>query len=413
MREKKPKRCVVNPQFMRCRQEFLQEYHQYVSRHAGICHPNILQIFGVSNFSCKYAVIVQDDLLPYDVYLSLQRSSFILEIYLYAYWSTEFRDALKYILDCKGWTFWIRRLSGRLCIEIESSHINEPWLVDIDSVYDPRLLGYGGLAQLDWNNPKWDSTAVEFFTISQFHRIFGANLFNLEDIPADQDPADEVHLGTILLAPGDSEEVYEVAYLPAIKDNLSVWQCIQPGCRADIMDNGWTRFNSWDIYGEQISFHLSIGNTHQPLVGDIWIAQANHVFEQLRVTSGHNNYVFTYAVEFRSQNLLTSTSDPPHGYLFLCPLDHFQTGRNSFRLPDVFWFWSIDPTGQNFATEDQAVILGFPELRMQCPTYQGYCWDTRAYEGLAAFHAAKGFNPKSQDLAIHLGLPLYELCDPR
>ncbi|KAJ7446090.1 hypothetical protein FB451DRAFT_791228 [Mycena latifolia] len=39
----------------------------------------------------------------------------------------------------------------------------------------------------------------------------------------------------------------------------------------------------------------------------------------------------------------------------------------------------------------------------------GYCWDTRVYAGLRQFHKAKGFEPCSQDLARHLGHPLFQL----
>ncbi|KAJ7508822.1 hypothetical protein B0H11DRAFT_1356833 [Mycena galericulata] len=40
-------------------------------------------------------------------------------------------------------------------------------------------------------------------------------------------------------------------------------------------------------------------------------------------------------------------------------------------------------------------------------------WDERLYAGLSQFHAAKGFDPYSQDIARHLGCPLYKLssCD--
>jgi hypothetical protein len=36
-------------------------------------------------------------------------------------------------------------------------------------------------------------------------------------------------------------------------------------------------------------------------------------------------------------------------------------------------------------------------------------WPESVYEGLSRFHAAKGFDPNGQDLARHLGQPLYEI----
>lgn len=41
-------------------------------------------------------------------------------------------------------------------------------------------------------------------------------------------------------------------------------------------------------------------------------------------------------------------------------------------------------------------------------------WDERIYAALSRFHAGKGFNPYSQDVARNLKHPLYEIrCGPR
>ncbi|KAJ7868451.1 hypothetical protein B0H13DRAFT_2064236, partial [Mycena leptocephala] len=39
----------------------------------------------------------------------------------------------------------------------------------------------------------------------------------------------------------------------------------------------------------------------------------------------------------------------------------------------------------------------------------GRSWDASAYTGVRQFHQGKGFDPDSQDVARHLGYPLYEL----
>ncbi|KAJ7134154.1 hypothetical protein C8R46DRAFT_650706 [Mycena filopes] len=97
------------------------------------------------------------------------------------------------------------------------------------------------------------------------------------------------------------------------------------------------------------------------------------------------------------------------GYLFLCPAMDFQTGPSSFRWPDCPAYWSLDPLGIVRLSTDEATHLGFPHIRRYTNImYQ--CWDTSVYAGLRQFHAAKGFDPDSQDVARHLGYPLYELC---
>ncbi|KAJ7617849.1 hypothetical protein FB45DRAFT_215377 [Roridomyces roridus] len=65
------------------------ESREYISRHANFWHPNLLQIFGVSNFSGKHAVNAQDDLLPYTEYLDFHPVSTIRRVYLHALWASE------------------------------------------------------------------------------------------------------------------------------------------------------------------------------------------------------------------------------------------------------------------------------------------------------------------------------------
>jgi hypothetical protein len=43
-------------------------------------------------------------------------------------------------------------------------------------------------------------------------------------------------------------------------------------------------------------------------------------------------------------------------------------------------------------------------------TIYGMSWDASIYTGLRQFHRAKGFDPDSQDVARHLGKPIYQLA---
>ncbi|KAJ7610181.1 hypothetical protein FB45DRAFT_713408, partial [Roridomyces roridus] len=99
----------------------------------------------------------------------------------------------------------------------------------------------------------------------------------------------------------------------------------------------------------------------------------------------------------------------PHGYLFVCPLEHFKSSRVSLAWPQFPWFWCLDPLGIPPLTPEAAQSLGFPEIKQRA-NLRGRRWDTKIYEGLRKFHAAKGFDPYSQDLAKHLGVPLMEVA---
>ncbi|KAJ7017337.1 hypothetical protein C8F04DRAFT_920109, partial [Mycena alexandri] len=71
-------------------------------------------------------------------------------------------------------------------------------------------------------------------------------------------------------------------------------------------------------------------------------------------------------------------------------------------------YWSLDPSGANRLSTEEATRRGFPAIRLTTKVF-GHYWDTSVYAGLRQFHRAKGFDPDSQDIALHLGLPLFQL----
>lgn len=100
--------------------------------------------------------------------------------------------------------------------------------------------------------------------------------------------------------------------------------------------------------------------------------------------------------------------EPPAGYLFLCPPEDFSTGQNSCRWPDCPAFWSLDPSGAERPSAEEAVRLGFPTIQLTKAIY-GKSWDGTVYTGLRQFHKAKGFDPDSQEVARHLGHALFQI----
>jgi hypothetical protein len=98
----------------------------------------------------------------------------------------------------------------------------------------------------------------------------------------------------------------------------------------------------------------------------------------------------------------------PEGFLFLCPPIDFQIGPSSFRWPECPAYWSLDPLGVKRLSMEDATHLGFPSICFS-DMARGMNWDASAYAGLRQFYQAKGFNPDSQDIARHLGYPIYQL----
>ncbi|KAJ7687121.1 hypothetical protein B0H17DRAFT_984758, partial [Mycena rosella] len=99
----------------------------------------------------------------------------------------------------------------------------------------------------------------------------------------------------------------------------------------------------------------------------------------------------------------------PPGYLFLCPRkDLHPDDPICIRLPDCPAYWSLDPTGVERLSAEEATDLGFPSFELTL-VGSGDSWDSSVYDGLRQFHEAKGFDPYSQDVARHLGDQLYKL----
>jgi hypothetical protein len=76
------------------------------------------------------------------------------------------------------------------------------------------------------------------------------------------------------------------------------------------------------------------------------------------------------------------------------------------------YYWSLDPSGVEPLTEEEAEQLGFPFFQLEMGATGKY-WDGHIYGGLRQFYEGKGFDPYSQDVAGELGLLLLQITwDP-
>ncbi|KAJ7153799.1 hypothetical protein C8R46DRAFT_848176, partial [Mycena filopes] len=71
-------------------------------------------------------------------------------------------------------------------------------------------------------------------------------------------------------------------------------------------------------------------------------------------------------------------------------------------------YWSLDPSGAERLSAGEATRLGFPPFRLTTKV-RGRWWNASVYTGLRQFHQAKGFDPESQEVARHLGEPLWQV----
>ncbi|KAJ7651300.1 hypothetical protein FB45DRAFT_890202 [Roridomyces roridus] len=383
-----------------------EECRRYISQHANLWHPNIMQIFGVANFCGKYAVIAQDSLIPHDEYLELHCPSVILGVYLFALWISEAYDVAEYLrhgLAVSGTDkpYWIRHSTGRLCVELEPSRTaSTPML----NAYEPVQLAW------NWHDSIEESQVLQVLSIPRFHDIVVNELANHRFV-ALNDQQTDIRIGAILSCPRATDrinELVEVAFLSNIGSNeilADTWRVDRVG---EIMEDGWRRFNSEKLCGDGIQLRWWTDEERPVLLLARWISQANHIFKRLCIASDYEDYGFIDCLQITIGIAGPCVQELYPRYFFLCPLEHFSRGSNSFGLPEYPWFWSFDPTGKDRFTGEAAANHGFPAVTVDMVICL-HSWDASVYDALRKFHIAKGFDPESQAVAIHLGYPLYQL----
>ncbi|KAJ7679421.1 hypothetical protein DFH06DRAFT_510941 [Mycena polygramma] len=194
------------------------------------------------------------------------------------------------------------------------------------------------------------------------------------------------------------EDNAQIASIPDVNIYLNTWWT--EGAVGDVMENGWTRYHSCNIPRGIYLFLKSA-------MPEPWLGQANHIFTRLQITSNFEGYIIVDDLDF-AVKILEPTQDPPPGYLFLCPAKDLQIGPSSYRWPTCPAYWTLDPSGVERLSTEEATQLGFPTTELSTDI-EVYSWHTSVYAGLRKFHQSKGFDPCSQDVARHLEYPLFEV----
>ncbi|KAJ6450160.1 hypothetical protein C8R45DRAFT_120470 [Mycena sanguinolenta] len=216
-----------------------------------------------------------------------------------------------------------------------------------------------------------------------------------------------VNLGAVMFWPSAKQsDMVEIAHLPTAELDLNAYHWYTTGEQVgDIMEDGWTRFTSDDAVGTIMWLWVHSGHTVS------WLSQANHIFSRVGISSNFRDYAVLKA--FRAElRIRATTTDPPKGFLFLCPPKDFQLGASLLKWPERPAYWSFDPLGTEPLNMEDATKLGFPSVQLFTEVL-AKSWDASVYSGLRQFHQAKGFDLDSQDVAQHMGHDLYRFShDP-
>ncbi|KAF8214600.1 hypothetical protein K438DRAFT_882436 [Mycena galopus ATCC 62051] len=227
-----------------------------------------------------------------------------------------------------------------------------------------------------------------------------------------------IQLGSIRHISGaEYESLLEIAFSPNLKVIDSGWLTGDPNIQecwnlitsdegTSILEDGWIRVNSACVAEE---YRRCLYSDHVCCQG--WLAQACHIFNSLDIKSNLEDYVLVDTIQF-CLHLLGPIKNLPPGYLFLCPLAEFETHFSGcFAIPDCTAYWSVNPSGAERLSAEEARALGLPEIHSWMEVW-GNCWDSSDYDGIRQFHKAKGFDPYSHDVAMELGYPLFQESYP-
>ncbi|KAJ6484697.1 hypothetical protein C8R45DRAFT_290444 [Mycena sanguinolenta] len=269
-----------------------------------------------------------------------------------------------------------------------------------------------------FNAPNRAAMFISSISLEQYdilcHECFGQHRYTLISTPT------TVKLGAFIYFPFSSRQTapVEVASLPPLLDvrNCS-WPWInetldisrydsKPEANYErgrfVGESNWTRCDARLCLHPSVSFR-TIGEHVYP-----WLSQGNCILSRLQRPSNPKDYAVVQKVVF--QLIIFKSSQPiPEGYLFLCPAEQFKVGPSIFAWPDSPAYWSLDPSGADRLTMEDARRLGFPSFEM-LTGIKTVSWDESVYAGVHHFQWAKGFDPYSQDAARQLGHPLYQLC---
>ncbi|KAF7330734.1 hypothetical protein MSAN_02446000 [Mycena sanguinolenta] len=382
-----------------------EEWNQDLANYESIRHPNIMQLYGLVRTKKLYAMVYHDELIPYAQFFRRFQHSPILSTYFIGYCNTEFAEATKYLsvvfrkpqTDYCYLPGWIQPRTGQLCVDLTQSGAETSselywWAVDVLR-----------LEKVSLDAPDSEDIIISSLSEDQYHELCSQPSIawvQYFQVSTEHPVGPEVFWS-------DSQHgtcVRITEPLQILPEKLH-WENYgrAPG---ELLPNSWIRYD----FPQMFAFKLE-SNLWFPLyeIQKAWLAQANHIFAKLEEVTHVEDYVCVYEVEFVLQ--VAHKHPIPEGYLFVCPPDDFRTNTEPhshlYKWPACPAYWSLNPSGADRLSTEDARILGFPAIHIET-IVKGSSWDHSVYEGLRRFHEGRGFNPDSREIARRLGCPLFE-----
>ncbi|KAK7006303.1 hypothetical protein R3P38DRAFT_2794044 [Favolaschia claudopus] len=322
-----------------------QEWKEDVERYMKFRHENILQVYG----------IVRDQ--KHDVYATIFHGGLSLKVnWLLIFW----QEGFNYFESISGYP---AGATGHLCLDVGMD--TSPTVTPDTGVESLTIPPINFLSFVDAN------IIVESLALEDYHMICGEMFSKYQYYMLSS--TCPIHMGSVNHAVPDVDldnSVEIASLLPSELKWDAHWQISRNqelhkhiGFRV----RGWTRFLSSEL-SDLSWFWFPVWYPHSP---NLWLSQANHIFYRSAIKSNFDNYA-------------------------------------SFKWPECPAYWSLDSSGVERLSTEEASRLGFPVISPKTEFY-GWSWEDSVYTGLREFHQAKGFHPDSQDVARHLKYPLFDL----
>ncbi|KAF7341495.1 hypothetical protein MVEN_01886900 [Mycena venus] len=393
-------------------------------------HPLLAQLFGFSCSSGLDALIYYDDMVTICQIRRIHGQSALASHYVPYEMSRHFKAAELYWKETTGKSFsdlpgtaWIRMSTGKLCLNIGVG-FEQCW--SIQSALQRST--QAKLPSLKLTENELHAKLLCALKLDEFHDMFtfSYRIYFSYGLPSSTKsitlPSIWIPSDCVDFKPGQMLTLRFPNHLTSNDIHMCSWTGF--GLRHEVMLTGWTRV---EYQGSHEHLYLGLMSVRLRLrregnVMNWWLSQQNCVRKHLQNDLADVPLRLITGISFlckldpqldnftlRGTFMTGVPSDPVYLFLFSPQVEILDGQLTVINPADAEkYYWAFDPAGLHQLTNEVAENIGLPtpefSIELSGPTFAQY-EDAMIRE----FHAAKGFDPDSQDATIAMGYPLVDI----
>ncbi|KAJ7769239.1 hypothetical protein B0H14DRAFT_353070 [Mycena olivaceomarginata] len=209
---------------------------------------------------------------------------------------------------------------------------------------------------------------------------------------------------------------------------MQPWKCYP--LQTESMPTGWTRVEYQDnpnLDPCRLMADIGIEIIEYPVASHVkkwWLSQQACVHKHLQdvivtyeplhfITNIHFHCILDQQLDgftLRGTFMMDAPSTEVYLFLFNPQFEVLDGQLTIINPPDAEkCYWAFDPAGLNQLTQEIAEDIGLPTPKFTARPYGPCLWEEETISLIRDFHAARGFDPESQDAAIAAGYPLIDI----